>query len=117
MRCVAIHNVSTGEVLAQRAHVAETMFSRFAGLMLRKSIPDGDGLVLLPTNSIHMFFMRFRIDAVFAAEDGTVVRIGRQLRPWSIGPIAPRALYCIELPAGKATATEVGQRLQLVSAR
>ena len=113
MRSVAIHNVTTGEIVAQRALVAETMLTRFAGLMLRKTIPGADALVLLPTNSIHMFFMRFRIDAIFAAEDGTVVRVGRNLRPWSVGPIAPRALYCVELPAGASDSTEVGHRLQL----
>ena len=113
MRYVRVINRTTGQTLAERAPVADTIWTRFRGLQLRPSLPRGEGLVILPCESIHMFFMRFPIDAVFATREGRVVRVGRGCRPWTVGPFAPRALYCVELPAGAAAETSEGHTLQL----
>ncbi len=113
MRYVAVVNVSTGETLATRAVVAETLLARFLGLQGKRALPQGGGLVLLPNNSIHTLFMRMRIDVVFVGAEGNVVRVGHRLRPWRIGPIASGALYCVELPEGAAASTSVGHRIEL----
>ena len=69
------------------------------------------GLWLTGTSNIHMFFMRFPIDAVFLgrpAADGTrrVVAVHANLRPWTgIVWYARGADGCLELPAGTAEAT------------
>ena len=113
MRYVTVVNVTTGETLARHAAVAETLWTRFLGLQGRRSLPSSEGLVLLPTSSIHMFFMFMRIDAVFVGSDGHVVRVGRRLRPWTVGPIARGALYCVELPEGAAERTQDGHTIEL----
>jgi hypothetical protein len=116
MRYMRVVNTTTGETLAERAELAETFMTRFLGLQGRKALPDGAGLVLAPTSSIHMFFMRFPIDAIFIDEAQRVTRVGRRLRPWTIGPLAPGALCCIELPAGRAEATQPGHVIELLAA-
>jgi uncharacterized membrane protein (UPF0127 family) len=113
MRSVSVVNVSTGEVLAKQALVAETMFSRFMGLQGKRALPQGGGLILMPTNAIHTLFMMMAIDAVFVSQTGKVLRIGRRLHPWRLGPIVPHALYCVELPAEKAAATNIGHTIEL----
>lgn len=113
MRYVAVVNTTTGQTLAIRAGVAETFVARFLGLQGQRTLPTGTGLVLLPNNSIHMLFMRMRLDVVFVREDGVVVRVASRLRPWTIGPIVPEALYCIELPAGTAATTQPGHHIEL----
>jgi len=113
MRYVSVVNTTTGEVLAERAAVAETFLTRLLGLQWRRSLPKGTGLVLLPNNSIHMLFMFMRLDVVFVGSDGMVQRVGRRLRPWSIGPIVPGALYCVELPPGTARRTDAGHAIEL----
>jgi uncharacterized protein len=113
MRYVRVLNRTTDKVLAERAAVAETLWDRFRGLQLRADLPRGEGLVILPCESIHMFFMRFPIDVVFATREGRVVRVGRRRQPWTVGPFAPRALYCVELPAGAAAETSEGHTIQL----
>lgn len=115
MRYLRVVNTTTGETLAERAEVAETFMTRFLGLQGRKELPQGAGLVLAPTNSIHMFFMRFPIDAVFIDEAQRVTRVGRRLRPWTVGPLAPGAICCIELPAGRADATQPGHVIELTA--
>jgi uncharacterized membrane protein (UPF0127 family) len=113
MRSVSVVNVSTGEILAKQALVAETMFSRFMGLQGKRSLPEGGGLILMPTNAIHTLFMMMTIDPVFVSQTGKVLRIGRRLHPWRLGPIVPYALYCVELPAEKAAATDIGHTIEL----
>jgi uncharacterized membrane protein (UPF0127 family) len=113
MRYVTVLNQTTGQELARRAAVADSMWTRFLGLQGQPRLPRGAGLVLLPCASIHMLFMRFPIDAIFATREGQVVRIGRGLRPWISACFAPGALYCVELPAGAAAATETGHIIAL----
>ena len=52
------------------------------GLLGRRSLPAGEGILLRPAGSIHTFFMRFPIDAVFLDRDLLVLRIERSLGPW-----------------------------------
>ena len=93
------------------------MWARFVGLMGRRELPAGHGLCIRPCSSIHMFFMRFPIDAVFVDGDGTVVRIYDAIKPWRMTGIVRKAKACIELPAGTCTETgvAVGDTLRLES--
>ncbi len=104
-------NLTRGTELANSLALAESFGARFRGLMGRPSLSPGSGLWLSGTSNIHMFFMRFAIDAVFLARpaaDGTrrVVAVHAHLRPW-VGIVwyARGADSCLELPAGAAEAT------------
>lgn len=65
-----------------RAKVARTFYERARGLIGVKSLPSGEGLLILKCNSIHTFFMSFPIDATFLDRNDNVVRIVRNIRPW-----------------------------------
>jgi len=99
-------NVTRSTVLAERLEVGESLWARFMGLMGRPSLPAGDGLWLSGTNGIHMFFMRFAIDAVFLAKPDAnggrvVLAVHRDVRPWvGIVPLVRGADGVVELPAG-----------------
>ncbi len=64
------------------AEVARTFFQRARGLIGRKGLPEGEGLLILKCNAIHTFFMRFAIDATFLDKDDQVVKVVRNIRPW-----------------------------------
>lgn len=74
-------------------------------------------MLLRRTSSIHMFFMRFAIDAVFLDRDDVVVKVVPDLRPWRIAA-ARGARSVVELAAGESRRREisVGDRVQLVPA-
>ena len=70
------------EINGVRARVARTFFERIRGLIGTKSLPEGEGMLILRCNSIHTFFMSFPIDAAFLDRDGNVVKTVRNIRPW-----------------------------------
>jgi uncharacterized membrane protein (UPF0127 family) len=103
-----------GTLACERCVVADTAPARMRGLLGRSGLEDGEGLLIRPTNSVHMFFMRFAIDVVFLDRELAVRKIVETLRPWRIaGCRGARA--ALELPAGAASryGITVGERLSL----
>lgn len=109
-----IVHVSSGKVLADRAESASNPWQRFRGLMLRRPLQPGQGLVIQPCNSIHMMFMRFAIDAVFYDRDTTVTKVSRGVRPWiGLSAGGRKAKGVIELPVGAAEGVQPGDKLSI----
>ena len=84
------------------------------GLLGRRGLESGEGLLLRPTGSVHTFFMRFPIDVVFLSRDGEVLKVARALPAWRADG-ARRAKGALELAADEAERREirVGTRLDL----
>jgi uncharacterized membrane protein (UPF0127 family) len=80
--------------------------------MFRRSIGEGEALVIDPCSSIHMMWMLMPIDAVFYNRDGVVTRVARGVKPW-IGFAAggKGARSVIEMRVGDAEGVEPGHRL------
>ena len=93
--------------------VADSFCTRLRGLMGRKSLPDGQGLLIAPCSSIHMCFMRFAIDAVYINRDYEILKVVSGLRPWLGVSWCPIAWAVIELKNGEAIkyGLAVGERL------
>ena len=108
-------NETRGTVLADEVEHARSLWARFMGLMGRRSLAPGTALWLPGTNGIHMFFMRFPIDAVFLGRpdsDGArrVMSTHRGVRPWiGIVPFIPGGHGCLELPVGAIDASETAR--------
>ena len=89
-----------GRVVVEHCLVAARPLRRMRGLLGRRSLPVGEGILLRPAASIHTFFMRFSIDAVFLDREQVVVGIERDLRPWRAAA-RKRAHSVLELAAGE----------------
>jgi uncharacterized membrane protein (UPF0127 family) len=70
------------------------------GLLGRRDLALDEGILLRPAGSIHTFFMRFPIDAVFLDREGGVLRIAQSVRPWRTAA-ARGARSVLELRAGE----------------
>jgi uncharacterized membrane protein (UPF0127 family) len=90
-----------GRAVCERCTLADKPLTRMRGLLGRKSLGAGEGLLLRPAGSIHTLFMRFPIDAVFLDGDRTVVKVVTGLRPWRAAA-GRGARAVLELPAGQA---------------
>ncbi|MFN8525180.1 MAG: DUF192 domain-containing protein [Chloroflexota bacterium] len=110
---VMVTNISTGERLADRADLANNLFTRGRGLLGRAGLDPGEGLVLQPCGSVHCLGMRFAIDVLHLDRDGLVVRVVRNLRPNRLGPIVRHSHIVVELPVGSADNTSEGDRVEI----
>ncbi len=83
--------------------------------MFTDPMSPGEGLLIAPCNSIHMFFMRFSLDVIFINEQNRVVFMYEGIKPWRIGRIVRGAKSAIELPERtiSASATQVGDILSV----
>ena len=106
-------NRTRGAVLADRVESAHRIRDRLRGLLGRAELGRGEALAIRPCASVHTFFMRFEIDAVFLDRDGRVLRALAGLRPWRATRFHLRAEQVVELPAGTVarTGTREGDEL------
>ena len=68
-------NARTGQVIASQPTAAVDSASRRTGLLKHESMPEGFALIIAPCNAVHTFGMRFAIDLLFVARDGTVLKV------------------------------------------
>lgn len=113
-RTLALREAGTGRVVCRRCEPADTVWTRFRGLQMRRALAPGEGLLLRPAGSIHTLFMRFAIDVVFLDRDLRVLEVRAGLRPWRMASVRG-AKVVLELPAGAAEAAGIraGSRLEL----
>jgi uncharacterized membrane protein (UPF0127 family) len=113
MQVVRVRNVTRGVDLATGVAVAASPWRRFVGLMGKRDLPAGGGLIIRPCNSIHMFFMRMPLDVLYCGASGPagdpVLRVLAGIKPWRLGPIVRGSKYVLELPAGTVARTGTQQ--------
>lgn len=96
-----VHTHAQGRnILSDSLQIADSFFARSKGLLGRREFPMGEGLWIKSCNSIHTFFMRFALDAVFVDRELRVVSVHHSLKPWRITPLYFKATSVFELPAG-----------------
>jgi uncharacterized protein len=101
-----------GTLVCARCAVADNPLTRLRGLLGRASLAPDEGMLFRPTGSIHMFFMRFAVDAVFCDRQLQVIDVERGLGPWKVAG-RKGAKVVIELAEGAAAGVEPGDRLVL----
>jgi uncharacterized membrane protein (UPF0127 family) len=111
-----VENSSRAATLGAAIRVATSTIDRTVGLLRTPLLRPGEGLWIERSPSIHMFFMRYPIDAVFVDKDRRVTKVVHDLKPWRVVWWAKGARDCLELPAGTArvTNTQIGDQLRLV---
>lgn len=97
--------------------VARRYRQRLLGLIGRQDFVEGQGFLIPRCRSIHMFFMRFAIDAVFINDRDRVVLLRVGLKPWRTATCW-RARAVLELPAGGAAILGIRENshVQIMSA-
>lgn len=98
MKIVSILNSTQNDApVCPQCLVADNLFTRGRGLLGRKSLPVDEGILLVPGTSIHMFGMKFAIDALFLTKEDVVT-------DW-VENLAPGKMHVAKAGAGKPFAT------------
>jgi uncharacterized protein len=94
-----IVNLTSGDAVCV-GELANRPLRRMKGLIGRRGLPAGEGMLLSPAPAIHTAFMRFPIDAVFLDRELRVLDIASRLQPWRVAS-KTGARAVLELCAGE----------------
>jgi uncharacterized protein len=100
--------------LVTQGRVARNPWSRGKGLLGTRSLPEGDGLLIVPSRSIHSFGMRYPFDALFLNRQGLVVHLITEMPPSRLSRHVFSGHAVLELPAGtiQASGTQRGDQMR-----
>jgi uncharacterized protein len=109
-----VRNLTRDVVLADAAEVADTSAKRRTGLLKHEGLKPGDGLWIVPCESVHSFFMKFTIDVLYLDRKHKVKKVRPEMVPWRMSACLT-AHSVLELPAGTIarTGTAVGDQLEI----
>ena len=113
-------NKTRNKILCSRLEIASGFSGRLLGLMFRKSLPRGAGLLMLSSREsregIWTFGMRFSIDVAWLDSRGRLVHLVEDFKPWR-RPRYPgkKAKMVLEVNSGvfKKTGTKKGDLLKI----
>jgi uncharacterized protein len=111
---MVLFNATKKSVVSDRCHFADSVFKRMVGLLNRKTLAQGEGLLLDRCYGIHTFGMRFPIDVLFLDKELRVIRAVSRLPPFRTC-VVKHAVYVLELPVGviRSSRTEPGDQMQV----
>ncbi len=109
-------NRTRGTYLGVDIKMANSFRTRMLGLHTDRQLHFGDGVWLVPCNSVHTIGMRSSIDVIFLNTGGRIVRVVENLRPGRIVWRVPEAHSALEVPAGvvRSGETQVGDQVEFV---
>jgi uncharacterized membrane protein (UPF0127 family) len=108
-----IVNLTRQAVLAHYVEAADHGAARRRGLLGRDVLPEGEGLWIVPCESVHTFFMKFPIDLIYLDRNKKVKKVRSSVPPWRVSACLS-AHSIIELASGtiKTTQTRPGDALE-----
>lgn len=111
---MVVINATKRTVLSDQCRFANSIWKRMIGLLDRKAVADGEGLLLDRCYGIHTFGMRFSIDVLCLDKDFRVLRTIEELPPFR-ACMLKKAVFVMELPAGTIgkTGTLVGDQIHI----
>ncbi|MFQ5890174.1 MAG: DUF192 domain-containing protein [Gemmatimonadota bacterium] len=114
MRQVELTNVTRDASLGAQIAVADGWWTRLRGLLGRPPLEPGQGMLLSPCHSVHMYGMRQSLDVAFLDRAGRVVAMYPDLPPGRRTRWHSDAHQALELPPGMlgATRTQLGDTVK-----
>jgi uncharacterized membrane protein (UPF0127 family) len=115
---VCVRNADRDTVLGAEVEIADDWWRRLRGLLGRPPLKPGEGLLISPCRSVHMYGMKFGLDVVFISRDGRVVGLYEALAPGRLSRWHRDALHALEVPPGTiaTSQTRLGDHLSWHSA-
>ncbi len=108
-----ILNKTKDTVVCTEGRVADTLPTRLFGLLGRKGMDPGEGLLISPSSGVHTFGMSFAIDIVAMDREQHVVGVWFEVAPWKVRGVGWKTRRVLELSSGEARRSkiEIGDEL------
>ncbi|ADW67545.1 DUF192 domain-containing protein [Granulicella tundricola] len=111
---LVIKDGTKGNVICTNGSMANTFRTRLFGLLGRKGLAAGSGLLIEPSSGVHTFGMSFPIDIVSLDRNQRVVGLSHNTPAWKIRGLGLKTRSVLELPAGRIQECEIEHGDQIV---
>jgi len=98
--------------LLPRVRRTSKSLERLRGLLGRRPLRPGEGLLIDPCRSIHTLGMRYAIDVIYLDREWRVAKLVHALKPWRLSACW-RAAMTLEVPADHARALGIAEGVEL----
>ena len=111
-----LRNVTRATTVGTRIAIADTSLTRLQGLLGKRRLDAGCGLLIRPSSGVHTFGMLFSIDVVALSKNLKVLKLWHRLAPFRMTSISLKTHSMLELPAGQISHCEmrVGDQLEVL---
>jgi len=112
----SVRNLTRGTSIGDAIGCAESSSERRTGLLKHSKLDEGEGLWIIPCESIHTFFMKFALDLIYLDRKKRVRGVRRAVPPWRMS-MCFAAHSVLELPVGtiERSRTEEGDEMEFVA--
>jgi uncharacterized membrane protein (UPF0127 family) len=113
---IELRDRTSGTTIGTQITIADTSVARLVGLLGRRELSPGCGLLIRPSCGVHTFGMLFSIDAIALDKGLRVLKLWPGLAPFRVTSLQRKAHSVLELPAGQISRCriQVGDQLELV---
>lgn len=96
----AIVDRTRNTLIGNNIEIADNFLFRLVGLLGRKGLESGGGMLIQPSSGVHTFGMCFSIDVVTLDKNLRVLSVHPAVHPWRTSGLGWRTRAVLELPAG-----------------
>lgn len=113
---MSLRNITRSTTIGTRITIADTSLTRLIGLVGKRRLDAGCGLLIRPSSGVHTFGMLFSIDVVALSRSLKVLRLWHRLPPFRVTSISLKTHSILELPAGQISLCrmQVGDQLEFL---
>jgi uncharacterized protein len=114
-KTITLIDITRATTVGTRITIADTFFTRLIGLVGRRGLSHGCGLLIRPSSGIHTFGMSFPIDVVALSPGLQVLQLWPGMVPSRTTGVLLSTHSMLELPMGQICRCrmEVGDQLEL----
>lgn len=114
-RRVEVRNQTRGTSLGTEISQADTAMTRLFGLLGKRKLDSGNGLLIVPSSGVHTFGMLFPIDIIALDREMRVRGVWEKVGAFRLAGLGWKTHSVLELPAGtiRESRTEVKDQLIL----
>jgi uncharacterized membrane protein (UPF0127 family) len=111
-----LRNMTRATTVGTRITIADTSLRRLLGLLGKRRLDAGCGLLIRPSSGVHTFGMLFSIDVVALSKNLQVLKVWPRMAPFRMTSVSLKTHSILELPAGQIShcRIKVGDQLEFV---
>jgi uncharacterized membrane protein (UPF0127 family) len=115
MKYITVKNTGKAVTIGTRIVLANTFSSRLFGLLGKRSLDAGCGVLIRPSSGVHTLGMLFAIDVIALNKDFRVLKVWHRLAPFRVTSVSLKTNCILELAAGEIERCriEFGDQLEI----